>query len=198
MRVLFGVPARLVASLVVAGIVASLAVVGTLAYFSGTSVQNASLTTAKISIGNPGGFPLNFSNMLPGETNTQTASIQNTGNRAVDVYVQLQDNGHNINLCSPDTGTLLTITSWWSGDICELYPGWSGSIIVKIGDNLAAGDTLTRDVSITLPALLGNAYQNGTVHNLVHVIAVQHGAPAPVAETASPGDPWPAGDSNYP
>lgn len=198
MKILFGVPARLVASLVVAGTVASLGIIGTLAYFSGTSVQNATLTTATISIGNPVNYPLNFTNMLPGETTTLNSSIQNTGNRAIDVYVQLQDNGHNIDLCTPDTGTVLTVSGWWSGDVCQLYPGWVGSIIVPVAYNVPAGGWVTRDVSVTLPGSLGNAYQGGTVNNLVHLIAVQQGGPAPVPQTGAPGNPWPAGDSNYP
>lgn len=197
MKILFGVPARLVASLVVAVTVASLAIVGTLAYFSGTSTQNVTLTTATISIGNPGGFPLNFTNMLPGETITQNVSIQNTGNRAVDVYFQLRDNGpSNINLCTPDTGTVLTVSAWWGDNVCKLYPGWGESVIAKIADNLPAGDTATRTVSLALPVTLGNAYQGLYANNVAHLIAVQTGAPAPVPDPA--GALWPAGDSNYP
>ncbi len=188
--------------------IAALTVVGTLAYFTGTRDESGTLTTATIQIGDVANFPIQFTNMLPGESQTVTVSVQNGSNRHADFYVQLQTaSGTTLNFCTPNANVVLTISGgWYNGDICNLYPGWSGSQIVKFADDVSPGAWVSRNVTITLPGDLpgdDSAYEGGTVNNTVHLIAIQYNGPAPIADKDSPGQLFPADggnddDPNYP
>lgn len=191
--------------------IAALGVNGTFTYFTGVKNESGSLTTATIRVGATTGFPMAFSNMLPGESQTQTVSVTNGSNRSADLYVQLQTAGGTThNFCSPDAGLNLKIVepgvkNWYNDNICKLYPGWSGSLIVKFADNVGAGASVSRDVVLTLPGDLpgdDSAYEGATVNNTVHLIAIQYDGPAPVADKDGgklfPADDGTDDDSNYP
>lgn len=202
----------IIAGLLLAGSIAAFGVTGTLTYFTGTRNESGSLTTATISVDGTTGFPISFSNMLPGEATTKTVSVTNGSNRAADLYVQLQTTGGTtLNFCTPDASVNLRIVEsgvgdWYNDNICKLYPGWSGSLIVKFADDVAAGASVTRDIVITLPGDLpgdDSAYEGGVVNNTVHLVAVQYNGPAPVADMDAPGSLFPADggaddDPNYP
>lgn len=193
--------------LVIAAIVA-LTVAGTLAYFTGTKDESGSLTTATISVGDTTGFPLSYSLMLPGESQTKTVTVTNSSDRAADLYVQLQTASADVDFCNPDAGVNLKIEgggTWYNDNICKLYPGWPGSLIVKIADDVAPGGTVTRDATITLPSDLpgdDSAYEGKTVNNTVHLIAIQYNGPAPIADkdsgTLFPADGGSDDDPYYP
>lgn len=189
--------------------IAALTVAGTLAYFTGTKDESGTLTTAIIEVGSTYNFPINFTNMLPGESQTRTIGVTNGSNRHADFYVQLQTaSGTTLNFCTPNAGVQLTITgdgTWYNDNICKLYPGWSGSLIVKFADNVAPGATVWRDVTITLPGDLpgdDSAYEGGTVNNTVHLIAIQFNGPQPIADLDAgqlfPADGGADDDPNYP
>jgi hypothetical protein len=202
----------IIAGLLLAGAIAAFGVTGTLTYFTGTRNESGSLTTATISVDGTSGFPISFSHVLPGEAMTQTVSVTNGSNRPADLYVQLQTTGGTtLNFCTPDAGVNLRIVEsgvgdWYNDNICKLYPGWSGSLIVKFADDVAAGASVTRDIVITLPGDLpgdDSSYEGGTVNNTVHLIAVQYNGPAPAADKDGPGSLFPADggaddDPNYP
>ena len=200
------------AGLLLAVAVAAFGVTGTLTYFTGTLDGNGSLTTATISVDGTSGFPINFTNLLPGESQTRTISVTNGSNRGADLYVQLQTAGGTThNFCTPDAGVNLRIVEsgvgdWFNDNICKLYPGWPGSLIVKIADDVGVGASVTRDVVITLPGDLpgdDSSYEGAIVNNTVHLIAIQYNGPAPVADKDAPGALFPADgvtddDLNYP
>ena len=215
MRTLLGLPARLVVSLAIVAAVASLAVIGTLAYFSGTSDDSVSIQTATISVGKVSGFPLSFTNMLPGETQAQDIQIQNTGSAKADLYVQLISTPGGTNFCTPNDVLDVSIDDLADGDqggdiynasICPLFPGWGGSIIAKVADDVAAAGVKTFRVRLTLDTTAGNAYQDASNTDTAHLIAVQYNGPAPLPDLqgGATQNAWPADisgiddDPNYP
>ena len=70
---------------------------------------------------------------------------------------------------------------WYNGTNCDLYPGQGSSVIVKIGDDVAAGGWAHLQIELTLASSAGNAYQGGSNTDFVHLIAVQYNGPAPIA-----------------
>jgi len=150
--------------------------------------------------------------MLPGEQLTQDVSVRNGSNRPADFYVQLLSIPGGTNFCSPtplldvaiydlDTGQW-----WYSGSICNLYPGWSGSTIVKVGEDIGVGVWKNYRVFLTLSGLTPNTYQGASNTSTVHLIAVQYNGPAPIPDddggtnqAAWPNDPYGNDDDpNYP
>jgi len=195
---------------VVMATVAAFGVNGTFTYFTGTKDKSVSHSTATIMVGATTGFPMDFSNMLPGESQTETVTVTNGSNRGADLYVQLQTITMEINFCDPDAGVNLKIVetgvkNWYNGNICRLYPGWSGSLIVKFADDVGPGNSVTRDVILTLPGDLpgdDSDYEGKTNTSTVHLIAIQYDGPAPTADLDTPAlfplDGGTDDDTNYP
>lgn len=203
-------------SLTIALVIALTAAV-TWAYFSGTKDESATITTATISIDGTWNFPLQFLNMLPGETKSQEVAVANGGSREADFYVQMLSTSGGTNFCQPNDYLDLVIqeingwgggwvANWYSGSICPLYPGWSGSTIPKVGNDVPAGGVRYYRVSLTLDPAADNSYQGASNTDTVHLIAVQYNGPAPVPDKqgGTTQDPWPADttapddDPNYP
>ena len=104
--------------------------VATFAYFSATKDESATVTTVTIGIGGTGGFPLSFTNLLPGESQSQSFSITVGGNRNADLYFQMiGSGGTDTNFCIPDQMIWLKLTNpsetvtYWNNWICPLYAG---------------------------------------------------------------------------
>ena len=191
----------LILSILVIALVIALTAGATWAYFSSTINRTTTITTAKIAIGSTTGFPLSFSNLLPAEPQSLDVTIQNTGNREADFYVQLISDGSGLDFCNPSDVLDVRIEDldvggdWYSGSICNLFPGWDGSTIAKIGENVSAGTTKNYRIHLTLDPLAGNAYQDASNSDIVHLIAVQYNGPAPIPDddggTAMPQAQWP-------
>jgi len=199
--------------------VVALTATATWAYFSGFSDQLATVTTATISIGGVSNFPLSFSNLLPGESQAQEVAVMNGGDRAADMYVQMLSDGVGVNFCSPSSAIDVTIqqiggwggsviNTWYDASMCNLFPGWSGSSIPLIADNVPPADWAYFRVTVELIPTAGNAFQNADNSDTVHLIAVQSDGPAPIPDndggTSLPQAAWPADsypnddDPNYP
>lgn len=203
---------RIAFSLLVIVVVIALTAAVTWAYFSGTQTKSTTITTATISLSGTAGFPLNFSNMLPGETQSKDVNVKNTGNRSADFYVQLLSSGAGTNFCSPAQVLNVRIEdldvggNWYNGSICDLFPGWSGSKIVKVGEDVGSLVTKHYRVHLTLAATADNTYQGASTTDTVHLIAVQYDGPAPkpdkqggTIQDAWPNDTTlPDDDPNYP
>ena len=197
------IPIRLVLAAASVLALAALTYSATAAYFSNAVNGSTTVTTANIHMGAFTGFPVNFTDLLPGDTQSQNTSVTNDGTAKIDLYVQLISDGSGTDFCNP-TQVLNLKIDWvghatvYNDSICKLYPGWGGSVIVKVADDVAVGDTASFTNSLTLSPLAGNAYMNASnAGDSIRIIAVQYNGPAPVPETASPGDPWPALDPNY-
>jgi hypothetical protein len=198
-------------------VVSALVVGGTIAYFSGTADQNTSVTTATINIGGAVNFPLDFLNMLPGESQSKEVAVQNGGSRSADLYVQLLSTSGGTNFCTPNDVLDVTIqqingwgggviNTWYNDSICKLFPGWSSSTIAKVAEDVAAYGWAYFRVTLTLDATAGNAYQGASNTDTVHLIAVQYDGPPPVPDKQGGAiqDAWPNDttlpddDPNYP
>jgi predicted ribosomally synthesized peptide with SipW-like signal peptide len=188
-------------------LVASLSVAATFAYFSGTDQSKyAEVTTAKVAVGGVDGFPLTFSNLLPGDTQAKWIGIQNGGNVKEDFYVQMKyDTLDHMNFCydgafSPklwltikDEGANVVYDNW----ICYLYSYnayGEGMLIPKLADDVPAGGTRWFELSLTLSPTAGNEYQNGYNYDYLNLIGVQYNGPAPIPAAMQY---WPEGDPNY-
>ena len=183
------------------------------AYFSNTEDRLATVGTASIDIGETTGFPLNFSLMFPGQQQSRDISIINAGTGAADFYVQLIGDAEGFNYCFASTsGAPLDVLRlsildfgpdpdvWrYDASICPLYPGQAGSIIVPLAYDVAPGVTRSLRIYLTLAATAGNEFQGKSNTDTVHLIAVQHGGPAPVPGTTGfpTMNPWPTDDPNY-
>lgn len=184
-------------------LVASLSIAATFAYFSSTDQSKyADVTTAKVGVGGVDGFPLEFKNLLPGDTQTKDIYIQNKGNVPEDFYVQMKfDELDHMNFCYPTSMVTLTIKDEWGNvmyndSICYLYsysddiPMW----IPKLADDVPADGIRKFAISMTLATSAGNAFQDGRNFDYINLIGVQYNGPAPVA---AEGKFWPVGDPNY-
>lgn len=195
------IPLRLVlaASSVIA--LMALTYAATSAYFSGTATSTTSISTATIGVQPWSGLPLSFSNLLPGESQEETVQVKNSSTAKADFYTQLISDGNGTNFCATAGTVNLKIdnvsagTTQYNGDICNLFPGWGGSMIAKTADDVAAGAVVTFKVTVTLNPTAGNAYQGANNTDWVKLIAVQYNGPAPVPDPA--GAAWPAADPNY-
>ncbi|MFN2237395.1 MAG: hypothetical protein ACK2U1_24450 [Anaerolineales bacterium] len=198
-------------------LVVAFTAVATFAYFGNTREEEATISTAKIEIGQTSNFPLEFTNMLPGEVKSQNVAIYNSSTTAADLFFQMlakpaegeanfcldlsedppvPDEVLDIRIKNRDTGNW--IFNWKS--ICPLYPGQPNSIIQKLGDDLPPNTWLKLTVEVRLTGDAGNDLQNSTNTDIVHLIAVQYNGPAPKpVKTGFPTviEPWPKDDDNY-
>lgn len=207
----------MLAGLVVVALMATVAafgVQGTLTWFSGTENRSATVTTATIDLDGIEGFPITVSNLLPSETQTVTVKAKNVGSAAADFYVQMISDGVGKDFCNPPPPVLdirirnitdATTPYGWAS-ICNLFPGWSGSTIAKIADDVAPGAVKRFDIDVHLSTAAGNDYQGASNTDTVRLIAVQYNGPAPIPDKDGGllQDPWPADttapddDPNYP
>lgn len=163
----------------------------TYAYFSNTKDTTATITTAKIAIGNTDYLPVSFINILPGETISKEIRVCAGGTRAADLYFQMVGSGDHtqeINFCHPTPVLDIAVYdldlsgSWFQGSICNLYPGQASSVIPKIGEDVEPGQCKNLRIDMTLLPTAGNDLQNGFNTDTVHLIAVQFNGPAPVPD----------------
>ena len=186
---------------------------GTLTWFSGTENQSAIVTTATIDLDQFGGFPITVSGLMPSEVQTKTVWVKNVGSGTADFYVQMISSPGGKNFCVPDDvlGIRITnVTDGWTAygwaSICNLFPGWSGSTIVKIADNVAPEAVKQFDIDVHLSTAAGEYYEGVSRTDTVRLIAVQSNGPAPVPDKQGglAQDQWPADahgdddDPNYP
>jgi predicted ribosomally synthesized peptide with SipW-like signal peptide len=211
--------------LLIVAIVAATATV-TWAWFSANRTEAATITTARIGIGETSGFPLTFSNMLPGEVMSVEFSVKNTGNRDADFYSQLvgyttddeNNNPRYMNFCLGTLGDEAlrvsiheldaaggdVVYTWVNNaKICNMYPGHPNSVIHKIGDDVALGIRKYYQVDVKLAAAAGNDYMDKLNTDYVNLIAVQYNGPAPQPDRDSYYSAWPTDiddddDPNYP
>lgn len=188
-------------------LVASLSIAATFAYFSGTDQSKyAEVTTAKVGVGGVDGYPLEFKNLLPGDTQSKWISIQNAGTVAEDFYVQMKyDDLAHMNFCyAGEFKPMIWITikdQWgivkYDNWICYLYSYNAydeGMLIPKLADDVPAGETRSFEILMTLSTSAGNAFQNGYNYDYINLIGVQWNGPVP-----QPAEQkfWPVGDPNY-
>lgn len=210
-------------SILVIVAVIAITATATWAYFSYTTTEYATVTTALIGIGDTYGFPLAFSNILPGETLSKEFRVRNTGNRAADFYAQLvgddtYDDSKYMNYCLGPLGdeamrvSIMELSGPGGSDvnlwidnmkICNLYPGHANSQIRQIGDSVPGNNgTKWYRVSVTLATAAGNEYMDKSNTDIVNLIAVQEDAPAPKPDKDSFYSAWPTDtggddDPNY-
>jgi predicted ribosomally synthesized peptide with SipW-like signal peptide len=192
----------IIAGLLLAGAVAAFGVTGTLTYFNDTASENLTVDTATVAIGSTYNFPLSFQKLVPGQWKSQDVAVQNGSDVPADLYVQLLSSGGAPDFCSPtpvleaaiddlDTSTRI----WGTADPCTLFPGWSGSTIARVGDDVGAGAWKNYRVWVRLIAAAGNAYQGQSRTDTVHLIAVQDDGLAPIPDddggTNIPQCDWP-------
>jgi len=148
----------------------------------------------------------------------------------VDLYFQMIGyDSSNPNFCIPDKVLNLMVkdgsnNEYWNGSICPLYPGQSSntpdldgypdyvfprSEIAPLGNNVGPGQTKSYIATVTLDEFAGNHLMGGSNKDIVHIIAVQAGGPAPVPDRqgfpyTETWDAWPVDthgkddDPNYP
>lgn len=187
---------RLLASLVLIVAVAAMSVAGTLAYFSGSKDGGVEVETASIGIGDTSQFPLKFTGLLPGDTKVEHVWVKNGGTAKADFYVQListpDSTPDSTNFCSPEDvldlqiietdGSWVPTRTWYNGSICNLFPGWSGSTIAKVADDVDPDAAKYYELRLTLDPKAGNGYQGKSNSDTVHLIAIQYNGPAPVPD----------------
>jgi predicted ribosomally synthesized peptide with SipW-like signal peptide len=197
----------LIINVLIIVLVASLSIAATFAYFSGVDQSKyADVSTAKVGVNGTYGFNLSFSNLLPGDTQTQRIGIKNVGTAKEDFYVQmLYDNEAHMNFCY-DNGwkpmVWVTIKDEWGNVkydnwICFLYSYnayGEGMQIPKLAEDVDPETTRYFDILMTLSPTAGNAYQNGFNRDFINLIGVQWNGPAPQPVTQKF---WPDGDPNY-
>ncbi|MGQ9572889.1 MAG: hypothetical protein ACUVV3_06865 [Dehalococcoidia bacterium] len=188
---------------------------GTLTWFSGTENRSATVTTATINLHGVEGFPITVSGLMPSDVQTKTVEVKNVGSGTADFYVQMISDGVGKDFCNPTPVLdirIRNVTDGWTpygwASICNLYPGWSGSKIVKIADNVAPGEAKKFDVNVHLSTTAGNDYQGASNTDKVRLIAVQYNGPAPIPDNDGgltipqaewPDDPYGDDDDpNYP
>lgn len=200
------------AVVVVMATVAAFGVKGTLTWFSGTENRSVSVSTATIDLDAIEGVPITISNLMPSETQTVTVKVKNVGTGTADFYVQMLSSGGAPNFCSPSVLDIKirNVTDVWTpyplASICPLFPGWGGSTIVKIADDVDPDVVKRFDVDVHLSTAAGNVYQGVSRTDTVRLIAVQSNGPAPIPDKQGGlvQDPWPADttlpddDTNYP
>jgi hypothetical protein len=108
------IPIRLILAASSVFALAALTYAATSAYFSNAVNGSTTVTTANIHIGGFTGFPVNFSNLLPGETQSVNTQVKNDGTAKIDLYVQLISDGSGTDFCNPTAG-LLTLKVDWAG-----------------------------------------------------------------------------------
>lgn len=197
---------------VVMATVAAFGVKGTLTWFSGTQNHDQSVTTATIDLDGLDGFPVTISSLMPSETQTVSVKVKNVGTGTADFYVQMISVGGGKNFCVPDDVLDIKITNvtdgtipYWAS-ICPLFPGWEGSKIVRIADDVAPGAAKWFDIDVHLSKDAGNYYQDISRTDRTRLIAVQSNGPPPVPDKQGglAQDQWPADthgiddDPNYP
>ena len=203
---------------VVMATVAAFGVKGTMTWFSGTENRSVSVSTATIDLTAIEGVPITISNLMPSDTQTVTVKVKNVGSGTADFYVQMLSSGGAPNFCSPTSVLdikIRNVTDVWTpyplASICNLFPGWSGSTIVKIANDVAPTAVKRFDIDVHLSTAAGNAYQGVSRTDTVRLIAVQYNGPAPIPDddggTFIPQAAWPDDghgaygdddDSNYP
>ena len=178
----------IIAGLLLAGAIAAFGVTGTLTYFSGTADRGITVDTASVGIGSTSNFPLNFQNLVPGQWQSQDVDVQNGSDVAADLFVQLISTAGGTDFCNPtpvlqaQIDDLASGTIWGPADPCTLFPGWAGSTIALVGNDVGAGVTKSYRVWVKLIPSAGNAYQNASNSDTVHLIAVQSDGPAPIPD----------------
>ncbi len=173
---------------VVMATVAAFGVKGTMTWFSGTENRSVSVSTATIDLDAIEGVPITISNLMPSDTQTVTVKVKNVGSGTADFYVQMISSGGAPNFCSPSVLDIKitnvtdgTIPYSWAS-ICNLFPGWSGSTIVKIADDVAPNAVKRFDIDVHLSTAAGNAYQGVSRTDTIRLIAVQSNGPAPIPD----------------
>lgn len=173
---------------VVMATVAAFGVKGTLTWFSGTENRTQSVTTATIDLTATEGVPIIISNLMPSDTQTVSIWVQNIGTGKADFYVQMISSGGEPNFCDPPVLDIKirNVTDLWTpyplASICPLFPGWTGSTIVMIADNVDPDAVKKFDIDVHLSTDAGNDYQNVSRSDTFRLIAVQHNGPAPIPD----------------
>lgn len=198
---------------VVMATVAAFGVKGTLTWFSGTQNHHQSVTTATIDLDGVEGFPIIISSLMPSETQTVSVKVKNVGTGTADFYVQMISVGGGKNFCVPDDVLdikIRNVTDEWTpypmASICPLFPGWEGSKIVNIANDVAPGAAKWFDIDVHLSTDAGDYYQGVSRTDRTRLIAVQSNGPAPIPDKQGglEQDQWPADthdvddDENYP
>jgi len=197
-------------------VVVALAVGATWAWFSAqNTTEYATVSTAKLGIDEVHSFPLEFTNMLPGQTIAKDFWLVNEGNVKEDFYFQMipdaSETGFNFcydtskNPMEPWDPAVLYIwvvdddNIWWvnGANLCKLYPIDSDAFIAKIADDVPAGATKHFVLYIKLHESADNKFQDKSNSDFINFIAVQYDGPAPQSGHGLPFQVWPEGDPNY-
>lgn len=180
----------------------------TFAYFTNTRSEAVSFVTSRVGIDEVNNFPLQFSNLMPGEWQAQKVALRNTSSIPADLYLQMGANSATtMSFCAGPQGRILglriesvdangaSLADVYNNSICNLYPLDGSSSIALLAANVAPGEWRYFKFHVALNANVDNVYyMNGANKDTVHLIAVQRGAPHPQAVT---GKLWPEGDPNY-
>ncbi len=199
--------------LIVLNIVLILAVLAatssmTFAYFNSTRSEAAQFNTSRVAIDEVNNFPLQFSNLIPGEWQEQKVALRNTSTISADIYLQMGANHDSkISFCDGPQGDVLllrieaveaggaSLGDVYNDSICKLYPRDGSSVISLLAGSVAAWDWRYFKIHVALKGSVDQLYYvNSSNVDTIRLIAVQHGAPKP---QPAAGKLWPEGDPNY-
>lgn len=168
----------------------------TSAYFSDVDTGTVQVSTGEVSINTFNG-DLAFTNLMPGDTASDSFTVRNTGTDAIDLYgwVQPEDND-GANLCGLGIEVRILGTGLGGVPLCSIAADLDNTFTGDFTDgdnapvNLANGvqtgssNQVTITVEIHVPTSVGNAadLEDSLTDKLV-IYATQAGAPAPDFDT---------------
>jgi predicted ribosomally synthesized peptide with SipW-like signal peptide len=169
---------KVLASLLVIAVVAGLVGASTWAYFSNTVAADINTSNATVKVGALTGFPLNFTDLIPGQwTGWKEVSVNNASTIPADLYLGLHDH-----LSTCDLKDQLSVqierydgSSWvsvYDADVKWLFDAWQ-----KVAEDMPASLTYYYQVRVQLVA----SYTDQTCKTDAYVLiyAVQPDGPVP-------------------
>jgi predicted ribosomally synthesized peptide with SipW-like signal peptide len=156
---------------------------GTYAFFSDTATAELELTTASVEVGGTTGFPLVFSNLVPGIwSGWQPSTVYNASTIPVDLYTGLKHVAGTCDLIHPDLLTV-QIQRWDGANWVTVYSGGGEALFGswnKIAEDMPASVTYSFQTRVLLDSTAGNEYQDCAISNSLFIHAVQwEGGSAP-------------------
>lgn len=191
---------KILASLLMIGLVIGIAGAGTWAYFSDTESVNENTFTAgtlDLKISNLDDesttkLPFEIENVKPGDSGSEKAKLKNEGNVAGTVYVKISNIVNDEHgLTAPESAmgdttvtgelgaNLNVVIKVGSGPILYSGPVNSFGSAYKIDGTLNGGESKDLTIDWSVPTSVGNVIQSDKLKFDVNVVLVQVGGPAP-------------------
>lgn len=162
---------RVYFSFLLAALILAVVAAGAYAYFSDTATKTLNTTTATVKVGDTSGFPLAFSNLVPGiYSDWNYVTIENGSTIPVDLYTGVK---HRSGACDLKDKLWVEIVdasknAIWSGDVFDLFASW-----VRFANDMPAGATWGFYMRAKLDPNAGNELQNCNLVNDIFIHATQ-------------------------